>query len=157
MHTYIQHNTLFNKLHNNQHKTNKHTCMLPGRAHNLPDCRRELVLRLLPSAVPSGIKKATKRAHITRNDPNTNGGPGTSCNIQCNGNLYQHNCLQYSYAYQCTIFGQNHYYICLPQITIDLKIPFFWDATCKIPEVSKDCVPPSSGSSTPSGDWGFES
>jgi len=111
--------------------------MLPERARNLPDCRRELVLRLLPMVVPSGIKKATKRAHITRNDPNTNGGPGTSCNIQRNGNSYQHNCLHYSYAYQCPVFSQNHYYICLLQITIDLKIPVFWDARCKIPEVSK--------------------
>lgn len=30
--------------------------------------------------VPSGMKTATNRAHITRNAPNTNGGPGTSCN-----------------------------------------------------------------------------
>lgn len=63
-------------------RTSTYTCMSPERTGNLPDCRRELVLRLLPRAVPSGIKKATKRAHITRNDPNTNGGPGTSCNIQ---------------------------------------------------------------------------
>lgn len=156
MHTNIQHSTLFNKLHHNYQK-NKHACMLPERACNLPDCRRELVLRLLPRVVPSGIKKATKRAHITRNDPNTNGGPGTSCNIKCNGNSYQHNCLHYLYAYQCPVLSQNLYYICLLQITVDLKTPVFWDARCKIPEVSKDCIPSSSGSSTPSGDCRFES
>jgi hypothetical protein len=53
----------------------------PDRTTDLPDCRRELVLRLLPMVVPSGMKTATRRAHITSNAPNTNGGPGTSCNI----------------------------------------------------------------------------
>lgn len=56
------------------------------RPTDLPDCRRELVLRLLPMVVPSGMNTATRRAHITNNAPNTNGGPGTSCNIHIHSN-----------------------------------------------------------------------
>ena len=44
----------------------------------LPDDLRADAFNELPNG-PSGIKNATNRAHTTKNEPKTNGGPGSDC------------------------------------------------------------------------------
>lgn len=54
------------------------TCQQLNVAHELhvPDVLLEVAL-MWPPIGPSGMNSATKRAHTTKNDPKTKGGPGT--------------------------------------------------------------------------------
>lgn len=52
----------------------------PIKNNNCSPDDRLVVFRWFPSG-PSGMKNATNRAQTTKNDPNTNGGPGRAYKI----------------------------------------------------------------------------